>query len=140
MIPLLNACLALALGGPVGDPIPPPRERLVGDPIPPPREKEVFRFTVQTNTLTGFENASQLNLGVSGKLFEKSGKRVADDELWVYCVSELDKKNQKLILLVVKPSEISAETLVATLERIKEAAREQKVHLTVTVIAHVPAR
>jgi hypothetical protein len=130
MITILSTVLALPLSGPMGD------------PIPPPREKEVFRFTVQTNTLTGFKKASQLNLERDGKLYANWGHLVPvpDDDLGAYCISDPEKEDQKLVLLVVKPGDISAGKLVLALERIEKAASKQKVHLTVSVLTRSPAR
>jgi hypothetical protein len=108
------------------------------DPIPPPREKEVFRFTILLNTREGFEKATLLTLEKNGGLYETNGRRVKDDDLGFYCISEPGKKDQKLALAVFAPADISAGKLIATLEKIQIAARDRKIHLTVTVLTRSP--
>ena len=108
------------------------------DPIPPPHEKEVFRFTIITNTREGFEKANQLTLTRDGNLYTTNGRRVKDDDIGSYCISDLEKRDQKVVLAVLNSADISASKLIETLEKIQKAAQDQKIHLTVNVLTRSP--
>jgi hypothetical protein len=108
------------------------------DPIPPPREKEAFRFTILINTREGFGSAAHLTLEKNGNLYATNGRRVKDDDIGFYCISEPEKKDQKLVLQVLAPADVSAGKLIGTIEKIQIAARDRKVHLTVSILIPSP--